>query len=489
MLLAALLLLGGCRSAVDKANGYEALYDQMMPQRAFPVALAAITKATALDESEPRRWIKLGNVQMVLGRQPAAYLAYQRAVDLAPDNIEALENLAILAVRQRDYDSAKRFVEPLLALSPEDPSGLLASGAIAASEGRYKEAEATAARMIAAAPDQPGGYSLRLLVLRAQKRLVEASELLEQRSAADPKDADLLVQLMDLYRERGDVAGVRKTALRLAPLLPDDPRYAMESVRALHAAGQTDEALKRLDGLAERYRFNGGMAAAAGRFWAEALPADAARDRILKLADRGSPASKAALGNILLDMSAVPQAIALLAPLVQTKPAADTVEPHVAYARALLMAGRPAETGARIEDILAFDDTNVAALLLRARLRLAAGKFPLALNDAQRAAAGDPTNEAAALLIGQVYIAMGNKPLAWRAFGEARSDFPGSWTIVKTWSDTALAQNEAAMAKSVVADFARRHWRSDAAWTLYAKLCKSMPDPLCTDELHVRRAS
>ena len=461
----------------------------MMPNRAYPAALAAISKATSLDENEPRRWLKLGDVQMALDQPGGAYQAYMHAVDLAPDNVEGLQALAVLAVRARNFDEAKRYTDSLLVLSPNNPSGMLANGAIATHDRRYADADAIAKQMIAAAPDQPDGYALQVVNLREQNKLVEAAVILEQRSAVSPNDGNLLTQLMEIYQKRGDIGGVRRTALRLAPLYPDDPRYALESVRALQAAGRGQEAQQRLAGLARRYRYNVGAVVAIAQLWRQTLPADQALARVTALADQGSPATKAALGNVMLDMGAIPQVLALLAPLARGKLTTDTIDPHITFARALLLSGRRADATARVEEILDFDATNVGALLLRARLNLARKAYPAALNDAQLAASGDQTNQDAALLIGQVYAAMGNRALESRAFGAARDAFPDSFAVIRAWSDAALAQGDAAQAMSVVSDFALRHKRSGEAWSLYAKLCAASPDALCKIELrnHAKR--
>ena len=433
--LVAFLLLAGCQSATQKANGYEALYDSAIPKKAYPTALKAISAATQLDENEPRRWIKLGYVLNLLGRSVAAAAAYQHALDLAPDNIDALENLSILAVRAGDYSGAKRYVEPLLLLAPNDLAGLFASGAIAAHEKHYADAEKIAAGMTAASPERLEGAALRVITLRAQNRNKEAIETLEAALVNNPDNSDFLLQLLQIYRSSGDLAGVRRMAIRLAPLFPNDPRYAMEAVRAYHADGREVEARAVLDKLIARYRFNPSMMTAIAHYWRDSAAPEIARREVLRLGSAGNPAVKAVIGNALLEMGGAAEAIRLLAPLAPDAITAVNVDTQIAYARALYAAGRKDDAARKVTAILSFDATNVPASLLRARLKFDRGDLASALNDAQLAATGDQTSEEAALLVAQIYLAMGNPALAEKAFGSARGDFPDSFAVVQAWSN------------------------------------------------------
>jgi len=156
-----LLALVACRSSMEKADAYEAQYDRLMTVRAYPAALFSIQKAIAEDDSTPRRYIKLAQLQMTMGQPAAAAMAYQSALDLEPDNIEALENMAILAVRGGQFDMAQRYIGPLLSLSPNDPAGLLASGAMALGQRRFADAGKLGDQIIAGMPDRPDGYILK----------------------------------------------------------------------------------------------------------------------------------------------------------------------------------------------------------------------------------------------------------------------------------------------------------------------------------------
>jgi tetratricopeptide (TPR) repeat protein len=138
--LALALGLASCHSSMEKADAWEGQYDRMMANQAYGAALMAIKKSISYDDTTARRYIKLAQLQMQAGMTAGAAASFQAALDLEPDNIEALENLSILAVRGGQFDAAQRYIDPLLALNPDDPAGLLASGMIALNQHRFKEA-------------------------------------------------------------------------------------------------------------------------------------------------------------------------------------------------------------------------------------------------------------------------------------------------------------------------------------------------------------
>jgi tetratricopeptide (TPR) repeat protein len=215
--LALALGLASCHSSMEKADAWEAQYDRMMANQAYGPALMAIRKSISYDDTTARRYIKLAELQMQAGMTAGAASSFQAALDLEPDNIEALQNLAILAVRGGQFDAAQRYIDPLLSLNPNDPAGLLASGAIALNQHHFKDALALSDRIIAALPDQANGYVLKARALDGQGQTREAIAMLEKRAAVTEDPKELLIQLMTFYRrirDPDDAALPRRSALR-----------------------------------------------------------------------------------------------------------------------------------------------------------------------------------------------------------------------------------------------------------------------------------
>jgi tetratricopeptide (TPR) repeat protein len=480
-----LLVLTGCTSSVDQANKYEAEYDRLMSRGARRAALEAITRSVKNDENEPRRWLKLAKVQDMLNRTTGAAVSYQHALDLQPTNIEALENLAVLSVRGGQFDMAKRYIEPLLLLDPNDLAGLLAASAVAMAEKRFADADKIATTIIAGAPTLEEGYILRARVRELTGHPLEAIKLLEERQAIDPDNRDLPRELLNMYRRRGDIDSIRRTTLKLYAKFPDNPTYAMESVRAYKAMGRTDDARNAIARLSQKYAANVSMMLAIAGLWRDMEPASAV-DRIAAMAATSPPRVRASLADLLTSMGAPARAVALMAPSVAQPVSVTNIDAQASYARALYAMGRTAETERKVDAILAFDETNPVALLLRARLELARGDFMKAATDAGVVASDDDANEEAALLVASIYAAQGNPLLAAKAYGDARSKFPDSPRVVDNQTKWLLSQKRVDDAINIAAAYAHVHQGQFDAWRIYRDICTAAQNATCLAE--ARRA-
>lgn len=461
----------------------EAHYDQLMLVNAYPAARAIIQMAIDGNENEPRYWIKLAKAEGAMQNFAGAGVAYQRALDLQPDNIEALENLAALTVRSDSPGKAKEFYEPLLLLAPDNILGLLSKAILALHDRRYAEAGKIADTLMANASDLDEAYLLKARVLDGAGQRRAAIEVLEKRSLANTAARNkMLVDLLDLYRRSGDVQGVRSVSVRLAKLYPDDPRYVVESARAFYAQGRPGDARAALAGLSRRYANSTIVIGAIAAFWRDNTPPDVARAEIRRMAETASPAIKAVLANVLVDLGAAGGVPILLAPLIDAPVVNANVDGQVALARAEMALGRSAAAGKRVARVLAYDATNSAALIISARIALARRDYAVALTSAQLASSGDPENEAAQRLIAQIYAAQGNNLLAGPAFGDLRRNFPQSISALRAQIDWLTTQKRHADAVRYAADFARNHVHSRAAWQLYADTCRISGIAGCVDE-------
>ena len=474
-----LLMLGACRSSLEKADAYESLYDRQMARGAYPAALQSIRQAISYDDTTSRRYIKLAELQMQMGAPVGAINAYQAALDLQPDNIEALRNLAVLTVRVGQFDQARRYIDPLLALSANDPAGLLASGFLALGERRYQDAIGLSDQVVTALPDRAEGYVLKARALDGLGHTGQAIDLLEKRAAVAGDPKDLLAQLMSFYRRIGDMRGIRSTAIRMMPLFPNDPRYALESARAYAAEGKSDKADQIIGGLLRRYAADPTVLTAVSDFWRDTQPSATARAKVVKLAAASPPGVRSALADELIDMGDPQASVKLLEPLAPAGVTGDNIDIQTHFARALLAAGQTARAQAKVDAVLAYDADNSEALLTRARIRLKARDYRGAFTDAQLVTNDDETNEGAALLVAQIHAAQGNQVLAAGAFGNLRQKFPHSSNALKAEVDWLLSQQRNEEAAQRAATFFKIHPRSGPAMQIFHDVCAKTHASAC----------
>jgi len=481
-ILALLLLLSACHSDAERAQGNEALYDRLMSAEAYPAARFAILKAIKYQPDEPRLWLKLAQAEGALTNYNGAFAAYQHVADLQPDNVEALENLAVLGVRGGDMEAAKRYVGPLLLLQPDNISGQLVQGAIAISEHRNGDAERIADKMIAANSMREEAYLLKASALEKSGHLPDAAALMESRARLNPLNAEILIQLLQYRRALGQRDAIQDISIQLAHLRPENPVYVIESARAFHARGRDDMARAALDGLRQQYGASAPVMKAIAGYWRDmATPAVAQRE-IAALAKDATPAVQTTLADMLISVGDPAAAFALTSPLLRGDIRSQNIELATINAHALLDTGRSQEAGVLLDRILAFDGTNTNALLLRARLRMKANQLADALNDAQVAAAGDLGSEEAQRLVAQIYTLQGNKPLAGLAYAGLQRHFPNSVTAMQANTGWLLSQGRKAQALDVATGFMRAHPSMSAARAAYVSICKVTSDGPCNAE-------
>ncbi|PZU06239.1 tetratricopeptide repeat protein [Sphingomonas sp.] len=479
---------GGCGRNTSRAISTEAQADNLISGGDYVRAAEALEKALSYDSDDANRWVKLGRVRRDLGQPTQAATAFQQAFDLDPANIEAMQNLAVLYISGRQFQDAKRVVDPLLSLSPNDIAGVLASGAIAYYEERYPAADRIADQLIVLAPDSKEGYLLKAHVLEKTGDAAAGARILEDRLKVVPDDPELAEQLLALYRSVGDLSGVRSISVRLATLRPDDPRYQLESLRAYQASGAIEDRERVTTHILGRYRNNPSVLGALADFWSRALPKEEASRRIVQAATATSSGSaRAALAARLIRMGVFGPAATLLDPVASQRVTTANIDLHAMLSSLLMAQGKVAAARDRAEKVLAFDGGNDVALLTRARAHLAVKEYDKALTDAQTIVAND-ANEAAALLIAQIYATQGNDLLASSAYADAQSASPRSFNVVRARTDWLVSRKRAGEAAQVAGLFARQVNNGDA-WALYARLCGVANDPICLLQARAHGAS
>lgn len=102
---ALLVALAGCASAPEPQGNSEILNLQAEAEYAYQLALLDQAETLYLEilRSIPNfapAWFRLGNIYSRTGRLDAAILAYERCVELEPENQKALYNMALVRLKQ-----------------------------------------------------------------------------------------------------------------------------------------------------------------------------------------------------------------------------------------------------------------------------------------------------------------------------------------------------------------------------------------------------
>ena len=187
---------------------------------AFEVAAADFLAAQALNADRPEARTNLGAFQARRGRPAAAEAAYRSAIALAPDYLPASVNLADLLGQQGRDPEGERLLRDALARSPDAAPVLHALGLNLVRQDRLPEALASLARAAALDPANARFAYVNAVALNSAGRPDEALRALEAAQPRHPADRAILMALVTLNRDRGDLAAARAWATKLAAVDP-----------------------------------------------------------------------------------------------------------------------------------------------------------------------------------------------------------------------------------------------------------------------------
>lgn len=156
-----------CATTVDPSMSlvWLTLGDIDSARNDWPAAEVAWQHALTVDPCTSRAWSHLGLARMRRGDDAGAEQAWIRAASIKAD-IEPLQNLAMLYMRQNRLDDARRAAETMLAISDRNVDAYIFLARIALAKNEPKVAAAATEAAAAIAPDSPDVRRLQGMVNR-----------------------------------------------------------------------------------------------------------------------------------------------------------------------------------------------------------------------------------------------------------------------------------------------------------------------------------
>jgi Flp pilus assembly protein TadD len=211
-------------------------------QRRPGEAEALFRRALALRPEAPELHNNLGNALRDLGRPEAAEAAFRRAVALRPCYPEALRNLATLLAGAGRPEATAAY-RALVQAAPEDADALNNLAVLLRREGRTGEALPLYRRALALQPAHPDAcYNLGRALLD-EGEAAAALPLLRQAAALRPEDAERHHALGAAQAALGDPAAAVEAYREAVRRDPEAIASLNNLGNALQAAGRPEEAL------------------------------------------------------------------------------------------------------------------------------------------------------------------------------------------------------------------------------------------------------
>ena len=186
----------------------------------------------------------LGNVYRDLERTDDAIDAFQRAIQLDPQDAYPRNGLGAVYYILGRYDDAIAESQRAIQLDPKYAYPHNGLGKIYADLGRTDDAIAAYQRAIQIDPKYATPYSNLALSLRLLNRDMEAVPLLEKYVQLNPNDADPHLALASVHKKLGHIEQSAKFAAQARTLIKPDNWYNLACLESV--CGNTDAAIENL---------------------------------------------------------------------------------------------------------------------------------------------------------------------------------------------------------------------------------------------------
>lgn len=173
----------------DESLRHLALFDANKSSR--PPAEDPLLEEVAALRADPLEHLRRGLKFAQEGKLREAVAAHLRALDIAPDLVEAHIHLISLYGRLGRFPEAEKHFKLAVRLDGGNPKSHLEYAQLLAGQGRFAEAETAARKALAIDPACPGGRATLGQLLEAQNRPLEAMAEYNKALEADPEDARL----------------------------------------------------------------------------------------------------------------------------------------------------------------------------------------------------------------------------------------------------------------------------------------------------------
>lgn len=338
---------------------------------------AVLEWKTALDVAPQDAEIhfQLGSTHLSLDDVRSAVQSFQRAVQLDPKHAAAQIKLAELYSAASDPETlqdAQSRMETLLETTPDNPEALSTLAHAELRLGEFADAEKHLTQAAAQAPSNIKA-ALGLAQLHVgRKHYAEAEAALKKATAQDPPLATPHVILGEFYVQLDRIDEARRQFERALAI---DPNHSLALVDLAH--------------LRRRLGDNAG-----------------AEDTYKRLAANGDAQYKTVYGVFLLKTGQHERGLAELKRVYSSEP--DSRDIRRQLIAAYTITGRSADLDTLLSDALKKNARDTDALLHRARLELANGRYTDAQNSANQVLKVEPNSAVAHFVLAGVHGRLGN---------------------------------------------------------------------------------
>lgn len=337
--------------------------------------------ALQADQQAPAQGIilgVLGEIYLAQDRRFRALTTASQAIQFDPDLLSAYVTVGRANALLGEPDKAIRALDEALRREPRYFPAWYYRARILFDIGATRDAETSLSQALRITPTAKEAVLLQIKLVKRSGRLSSAAYLIESGLKTWPEDSDLLLESLDLYRQRRDWGNAARVLQQLQKLGPLAPEAQVTQLEILQAQGQTQAhraALQTL--LTNNPRFTPGWILQAKAALAVDRPGEAipSLTRAVDL-DPGSVEARYWLSVAYYQTGEVLQGNAALAEAVRQAP--DYPPLRLLRVRRALAEDRLDSAGALIEEFLKDYPSDIEGLLLKSEWLVLSGDYTTA---------------------------------------------------------------------------------------------------------------
>ena len=249
-------------------------------ERKLGEATRLLERALASAPTSIDAWLMKGDLSRIAGDQAGAVAAFQKVLDLNPDNVPARLNIASLLIAGGKFDQARKEIEQLrkitnspmvnymhallefhqkndraareaiqqaLKSSPDHVPSMLLAGSIDLRLGFHAQAQAHLGRVLERTPGNLAARKLLISSLSQSGQAQRAIEVLQPALSQAPEDGALMALAGEVYMQTNEFAKAAQYYERAVKAEPRSSEARTKLGLSRMATGETDRALADLE--------------------------------------------------------------------------------------------------------------------------------------------------------------------------------------------------------------------------------------------------
>jgi tetratricopeptide (TPR) repeat protein len=212
-------------------------------------AIEQYQKITELDAKDVDSWLMLGRLQKIAQNTPDAQKAFQSALQVDPDNEDAMTGLAMVYADVGDTKAATDLLQKVAEKDPSTRSLTTLAGAYEQMK-EYGLAAETLRKAIEVTPDNNLDLKRGLAEdLMFSEQLDAALKVYQELADEDAKEVKWQLRISQVYKQQHNFAKAEEAEGKARQMAPDDIEVEYNEVTLLEAEGKLPEAIKALNEL------------------------------------------------------------------------------------------------------------------------------------------------------------------------------------------------------------------------------------------------